>query len=332
MVLSLYHPAENNRNERKITIKECIMNTSKAQAIRRVAGIAVIAALSVAGILLTGCPDEGGGSQMVEVEMVQVAGGSFEMGNPSGGDGAGPVHTVTLGGFYMGKYPVTQEQYLAVTGSNPSSNSADPASGEVQGKRPADQVSWYDAIEFCNALSVKNGFSPYYTIDKVNEDPNNTNSGVLTDTLKWTVTRNSAATGYRLPTEAQWEYAAKGGNPNAAGWVGYTYSGSDKAGDVAWYFSNSNIRSREVGKKAPNGLGLYDMSGNVWEWCWDWYGSYASGSQADPLGAVSGDNRVIRGGSFYDPAEHVRSDNRYYYNPMYKTSSVGIRLVRPMKN
>ncbi|MDR0300838.1 MAG: formylglycine-generating enzyme family protein [Treponema sp.] len=262
------------------------------------------------------------------IEMVNIPGGSFQMGNPDTSDGYSderPVHTVTLTGFKMSKYQVTQEQWVAVmgSGSNPSYYTSSPAAGEVQSKRPVESVSWYDAIEFCNALSVKEGLSPYYAIDKVNKDPNNTN---YYDNLKWTITLNSSANGYRLPTEAQWEYAAKGGNGSPGS---YTYAGSNTVGDVAWYEDNSDYKTHEVGKKAANGLGLYDMSGNVWEWCWDWYGDYSSGAQTDPTGAVSGADRVIRGGSWIDSAEHVRSAYRDYGDPGSRGSNIGFRLVRP---
>jgi formylglycine-generating enzyme required for sulfatase activity len=260
------------------------------------------------------------------VEMVSIPGGSFQMGNPDtsvGWDNERPVHTVTLTGFYMGKYPVTQAQYQAVMGSNPSRFSSDPASGEVQGNRPVECVSWYDTIEFCNALSIQEGLNPYYTIDKVNKDPNNTSSS---DRMKWTVTCNSTANGYRLPTEAQWEYAAKGGNGTPGN---YTYSGSNTVDDVAWYYDNSDSKTHEVGKKQPNGLGIYDMSGNVWEWCWDWYGGYSSEAQTDPQGAAAGDGRVERGGSWGSNASYTRSVVRYDIYPYLSHSSYGFRLVRP---
>jgi formylglycine-generating enzyme required for sulfatase activity len=136
----------------------------------------------------------------------------------------------------------------------------------------------------------------------------------------------SGSTGYRLPTEAQWEYAAKGGNGTPGN---YTYAGSDDPDVVAWYGSNSGGKTHEVGKKAPNGLGLYDMSGNIWEWCWDWYGGYSSGAQTDPTGAVSGTGRVIRGGDWNASAVDVRSVYRYGNNPGYRLDNIGFRLVCP---
>jgi len=258
------------------------------------------------------------------VEMVYVPGGSFQMGDVKneGYDNEKPVHPVTLTGFYMGKYEVTQAQYQAVMGTNPSYFSSNPASGEVQGNRPVEKVSWYDAIEFCNALSIQEGLIPYYSIDKVNKDPNNDGD----DTLKWTVTVNSAANGYRLPTEAQWEYAAKGGNGTLGN---YTYSGSNTVDDVAWYSRNSDNKTHEVGKKAANGLGIYDMSGNVCEWCWDWYDRYTSSTQTDPVGAATSDGRVRRGRSWDYDASHVRSAYRYASYPDYRDVNIGFRLIRP---
>ena len=236
------------------------------------------------------------------IELVRVPGGSFQMGSASGGDSdERPVHTVTVSTFYMGKYEVTQGQYRTVMGSNPSS-------GYGTGDNyPVYYVSWYDAVEFCNALSVREGLQPVYTI-----------SGS-------TVTVNWNRNGYRLPTEAEWEYAAKGGDGSPGN---YLYSGSNNAGEVAWYWDNSSSGTKQVGTKAPNGLGIYDMSGNVWEWCWDWYGSYTSGEQSDPCGAVSGTNRVGRGGSWYGGERTLRSVYRGRYAPSYQYYFLGFRLVR----
>ena len=195
-------------------------------------------------------------------------------------------------------------------------------------------VNWYHAIVFCNRLSVADGLTPAYEMQTA------ANTSIWsTDTATWGTVPTSTSdsrwnavrvvagtTGYRLPTEAQWEYAAKGGN-NSPG--SYTYSGSNNVGEVAWYSFNSINRTREVGKKAPNGLGIYDMSGNVWEWCWDWWGSYTSTAKTNPTGFSSGTNRVIRGGSWYDSAEVTRSASRIDIYPNYRFYDAGFRLARP---
>ncbi|WP_461255147.1 formylglycine-generating enzyme family protein [Treponema sp. R80B11-R83G3] len=263
------------------------------------------------------------GMRKIGIEMIRIPGGTFQMGEElAGTEDVTPVHAVTLSAFSMSKYLVTQEQYEAVMGMNPSYFSSNPASGEAQRKRPVESVTWYDAVEFCNKLSAVEELQTVYTI--TNRKPS---AGYpITDA---NVTADFSKNGYRLPTEAQWEYAAKGGNPNAAGWKGYTYSGSNNVGDVAWYYDNSGGRTHEVGKKAPNSLGLYDMSGNVYEWCWDWYGDYSSGAQTDPTGVSSGDSRVIRGGGWGRSAEDVRSSCRTYNSLGGRSYFLGFRLVRP---
>ena len=276
---------------------------------------------------------------IVPLTMVYVPGGSFQMGDVKnegldneGLDGEKPVHTVTLTGFYIGKYQVTQAQYQAVMGNNPSyfNLRSRPTSGEVQGNRPVEQVSWYDVIVFCNKLSIKENLSPAYRISGSTnpsawgsvptywDNPNRTT---------WdAVEIVSGSTGYRLPTEAQWEYAAKGGNGSSGN---YTYSGSNNVDAVAWYSGNSNRKTHEVGNKQANGLGIYDMSGNVWEWCWDWYSDYTSGTQTNPAGPNSGSDRVLRGGNWIYSAEFVRSAYRDYIVPIGRSSGIGFRLARP---
>ena len=253
--------------------------------------------------------------------MVFVRGGSFEMGRNLGTDNYGdvaPVHTVTLTSFYMGKYQVTQSQYATVMRSNPGSS--------YENNHPLYNVSWYDALVFCNRLSIAEGFTPAYQIND-STDPAAWGTVPTSSNSTWNAAEIvSGSTGYRLPTEAQWEYAAKGGNGSPGN---YTYAGSNTVGDVAWYSSNSGSATHAVGTKAPNGLGLYDMSGNVEEWCWDWYGSYSSSAQTDPLGASSGPSRVLRGGSWFDAAESVRSAYRYSNGPNSRSSGFGFRLARP---
>ena len=271
------------------------------------------------------------------IEMTWIPAGTFTMGSPTNEPGRYTdeiQHEVTLtSGFYMGVYQVTQDQYLSVTGSNPSGWLSDPTSEEIQGKRPVERVTWYDAVEFCNTLSILEGLSSYYIIDKVNKDPNNTN---ITDTIKWTVTINSVATGYRLPTEAQWEYACRAGTITAFN-DGVTNNHADSAvGLLAWLGYPLNSITHEVGKKKANAWGLYDMHGNVWEWCWDWKGNYPGEAETDPIGAFSGTSRVRRGG-YNGPTDMARSAFRGSFDPSLKDSdappnlryNVGFRLVRP---
>jgi formylglycine-generating enzyme required for sulfatase activity len=251
----------------------------------------------------------------VPANFVRVEGGTFQMGSNSGYDDEKPVHTVTVKSFSIGKYEVTQKEWYEVMGSNPSDFKGD--------NRPVECVSWYDAVEYCNKRSEKEGLTPAYTIDKSGRDPNNTNDY---DDIKWLVRRNRNANGYRLPTEAEWEYAARGGNGSPGN---YIYSGSNTAGEVAWYDSNSGGSTHDAGTRAANNLGIHDMSGNVYEWCWDWYGSYTSGSQTDPMGAASGSYRVYRGGYWDDDADDARSVYRGDGDPSYGDCYIGFRLVRP---
>ena len=273
---------------------------------------------------------------LLGVEMVSVSGGSFQMGKNLGTVqdtthvDVTPVHTVTLSGFSIGKYQVTQEQYQTVMGSNPSNFKTGVTTGEIQNRRPVEMVSWYDAVVFCNKLSIAEGLTPAYRISD-STNPDDWGTVPTSSDVTWNaVTIDNNADGYRLPTEAQWEYAAKGGDPTTAGWVGYTYAGSNTVGDVAWYTSNSGSATHEVGKKAPNGLGLYDMSGNVREWCWDWYvATYPSSeAQTDPTGASSGSYRVDRGGNWGSSVGNVRSASRNNYNPSFRFNYLGFRLVR----
>jgi len=258
----------------------------------------------------------------IEMEMVQIPAGTFTMGTVSGGnDDERPVRQVTLSAFKMGKYEVTQEQYQEVMGENPSSFGSNPAAGELQGKRPVENVTWFDAIEFCNKLSVKEGLTPVYTITG-----RNPSTGYpITDA---TVSANWSNNGYRLPTEAQWEYACRAGST-----TDWTF-GNDQNQliNYAWYGANSNYMTHQVGKKTANAWGLYDMHGNVYEWCWDWFGSSyygESGNTNNPMGPASGPDRVRRGGSWFNSAGYTRSAYRFIFNIVFRNSELGFRVVRP---
>jgi len=255
--------------------------------------------------------------------MVRIQGGTFQMGSNNGNNDEKPVHQVTLSGFYMGKTEVTQKEYQAIMGTNPSNFKGD--------NLPVERVSWYDALVFCNKLSMAEGLSPAYSINN-STDPSNWGAVPTSSNSTWNeVVIVSRSNGYRLPTEAQWEYAARGGNGSPGN---YTYSGSNNAGDVAWYKGNSWNSTHAVGTKRPNALGLYDMSGNVWEWCWDWYRAYSGTVQTDPEGAVAGTTRVARGGSWGLDTASARSvsrsssyPSRRYINSGYGS---GFRLMRPL--
>jgi formylglycine-generating enzyme required for sulfatase activity len=246
---------------------------------------------------------------------VFIEGGSFVMGSPvyeRGRNNGERQHRVRVNSFFMAKYQITQEEYEEVMGTNPSI---------FKGTNlPVESVSWYDALEYCNKRSQQEGLNPVYTIDIVRIDLNNLNSA-----MRWLVTWNREANGYRLPTEAEWEYAAKGGNESPGDFI---FSGSNNQAEVAWYSGTSGGTTHPVGTKAANMLELYDMSGNVWEWCWDWYGDYATNVRPDPMGASLGSHRVIRGGSWYDSAAYIRSAFRNSWIPSNTNISIGFRIVR----
>jgi formylglycine-generating enzyme required for sulfatase activity len=239
-------------------------------------------------------------SELAEIGMkfVRIDRGSFMMGSPIGEKDRRDnerQHRVTLTkGFSMGVHEVTQKQWQAVMGNNPSQFKGDDL--------PVETVSWFDAIAFCNALSTKFGKKPYYSI----KDKDVTILG---------------GSGYRLPTEAEWEYACRAGSTTA-------YSFGDNSGKLstyAWYFDNSS-NTRPVRTKSSNVWGLHDMHGNVWEWCWDWHGNYPTGEVTDPQGPNTGQERVLRGGCWYNTSGICRSAARFGRGPNYFLNCWGVRV------
>ena len=246
-------------------------------------------------------------------EMVLVEAGSFQMGSTNGGSDEQPVHTVHINRpFYIAKYAVTFEEYDRFCDDTIGIHRPQDSWG--RGTRPVSGVNWYDAVKYCNWLSEKEGLTLCYS-----------GKGKVTQC-------DFSASGYRLPTEAEWEYAARGGHKSQ----GYEYAGSDNVDDVEWYEGNSGGRTHPVGQKQPNELGLYDMSGNMFEWCWDWYGEgyYASSPASDPTGPSSGTgayiadaDRARRGGSYREKAVYLRIAFRGADGATYRGDS-GFRLVR----
>ena len=243
----------------------------------------------------TFCVQEGKG-------MVQISAGEFMMGaldDEDAHDYEKPRRKVTLTrDFLMGKYAVTQALWQSVMGSNPS---------EFKGaNRPVECVSWFDCVDFCNKLSEQEGLEPVYTINDKEV------------TCDWT------ANGYRLPTEAEWEYSARGGEY-------HKYSGSDNVDEVAWYDGDPDVGTNVVGQKKPNAFGLYDMSGNTHEWCWDWLDPFAKelcGSTEDPTGKLTGFDRIFRGGCWRYSPKHVRISTRHWSAPTGQAHYLSFRICR----
>ena len=220
----------------------------------------------------------------VSFTMVTVVGGWFVMGSRDGDQSAAdderPAHPVVVPTFAIGATEVTQQLWMAVMGSNPSS-----FTGNLQ--RPVDNVSWEDCQVFITRLNRLTGQT------------------------------------FRLPTEAEWEYAARGGNRS---WS-YTYAGSDQPTNVAWFSNNSGSTTAPVDTKAPNEIGLSDMSGNVAEWCSDWYGPYSDQEQTNPQGPQTGSYRVVRGGNWMLSADYCRTRHRDWRGPQARTTTIGFRLA-----
>jgi|GEM_PF-2614442 len=276
-------------------------------------------------------PPAPNGDVPFQMPMTWIEAGSFTMGQHDI-DGASPPHQVTITkGFYMGVHAVTQEQYLKVMGENPSHFTDSPTPGEEQAKRPVEDVNWYHAMAFCNRLSILQGLAPAYGVKGVsNADADAWLHSRVPDEDSdiWNaVTADWNAAGYRLPTEAEWEYAARAGT--ATQWsFGDT---EDFIRDYVWHRGNSGEQTHQVGLKKPNAWGLYDMHGNVWEYCWDWFGEYTVNAEIDPRGEVVSDYylRVMRGGSWFSQSVNTRSAYRFSSNLADPVYFLGFRVVRP---
>ena len=221
--------------------------------------------------------------------MKLVEAGTFQMGGTEY-SWEKPIHSVTISkDFYMGETEVTQALWKAVTGYSPTSGGSSWSSTYGLGDNyPAYYISYEDVQSFITKLNSLTGER------------------------------------FRMPTEAEWEYAARGGKKSK----GYTYSGSNTIGNVAWYADNSSSMTHTVKTKADNELGIYDMSGNVWEWCSDWYDTYSSSAQTDPTGPTTDKRfRVYRGGGWYDNATYCRCAYRYFNTPSYRSYDLGVRLA-----
>jgi formylglycine-generating enzyme len=284
-------------------------------------GLKVVGALLVAGGLALpwiaiGMDRPNGGATPsdgdVRPAMRVVPTGTFTMGSPAteeGRDGDERQHRVVIHtAFAISVTEVTQAQYQRVMGTNPSIFRG-------QGERPIENVSWFEAIEYCNRLSDLEGLERCYEMDG--------------DDVTWP--KGVACTGYRLPTEAEWEYAARADSA-------FVYAGGDDLERVAWHKGNAGSTTHRVAGHEPNGWGLYDMSGNVWEWVWDRYADYVDdGSEAGsdptapeaaPTGPKSGSHRVDRGGSFGAPAASLRPADRGRAEPFTRREHLGFRLAR----
>lgn len=239
---------------------------------------------------------------------ISAAGKSFQMGSNEGRENEKPVHTVKFTrDFCMDRTEVMQKDYKQLMGLNPSYFKGD--------NLPVENLSWFEAVLYCNARSKRDGFDTVYIYTTVS-----------VENLEIHLDRN----GYHLPTEAQWEYAYRAGTTTKYYWG--DASDSATLSKYAWYGKNSNLKTHPLGTKIPNAYGLYDMSGSVWEWCNDWCDEnyYSVSPVNDPAGPEGGSNRVIRGGSWYDDAVFCKSSWRPLDQPVVPCSSLGFRLAKSL--
>jgi formylglycine-generating enzyme required for sulfatase activity len=270
----------------------------------------IIFQLAIIAIIISSCVKE------KNENMVLIKGGTF-VNTKSNLYGKNAI----IQDFYIGKYEVTQKEWIEIMGSNPSKFKGDSL--------PVEMVSWYDCVDYCNKRSIKEGLTPYYNIDKNKKDTNNICD---IDSTKWTVSFNKGANGYRLPTEAEWEYVAGGGQKSKS----YLFSGSNKIDEVGWFWRNSgdtiltgpwhwsiieknHCKTKPIGMKKPNELGLYDMSGNVREWCEDWF---------ENMEIYIGLHRVQRGGGWIGAAQVCGTSFRSSFAANGKGPDQGFRVCR----
>lgn len=269
-------------------------------------------------------PPESNSLEVIDMQVpenfVLIKGGSFQMGSPDSEawrSADETQHLVTVSDFYMSKYELTQKEYEEITGNNPSNFKGD--------NLPLENISWLDAVAYCNARSEKDGLTPVYTIDRQN--------------VSW----DRSANGYRLPTEAEWEYACRAGTTtpfyteNSPSDEDANYYGHYPYEIEENYFSQGNLEVKPgeyrettvpIDSFSENPYGLYNMHGNVSEWVWDYYGEYPIDEQTDPAGPISGTLRVYRGGGWNDFAKNMRSAYRATLEQNKGSFNLGIRLVR----
>jgi formylglycine-generating enzyme required for sulfatase activity len=251
--------------------------------------------------------------------MCFILSGTFQMGSTVESSEQ-PVHSVTVSAFYMDTTEVTQADYLALMGVNPSNNTGDM-------NRPVERVTWFDAVLYCNKRSKRDGLDTVYSYTAITGTAGNG----CTDLTGLTISLTKS--GYRLPTEAEWEYACRAGTTTDYYW-GRNYPPSTTADTLAMdnnavWIHNSSMQTKPVAGKQPNAWGLYDASGNVLEWCNDWYGGYSSEAQSDPTGPTTGVFRCLRGGAAlgFCQANELRSAYRLYASP-HTQMPIGFRSVR----